>query len=226
MSDIPNSDADFNIDVHLKSIYISANLAALGLTAPDVANFTTALTNWDTAYADHQLAQETGKAKRAAKDSARYAKAGGLETEYRALRRRIAAYPGLTDEHRAALGLPIEGEPEHPAVSSPPSSRPVLTIDHSERLHHKLRWRDEASGKVARPAGIVAAEIFFIITAQGDPIPAVESFQFLALDTESPNAKDFTSADAGKIANYIARWIHRDGSHGGWSEIARATIVG
>ena len=38
--------------------------------------------------------------------------------------------------------------------------------------------------------------------------------------------KEFGSPDSGKVANYIIRWIHRDGSHGSWSEIARATVVG
>jgi len=46
------------------------------------------------------------------------------------------------------------------------------------------------------------------------------------VNSESPYTKEFTAADAGNVANYIIRWIHRDGSHGTWTEIARATIVG
>jgi len=226
MATIPGPDAEFDHDIHLKVLYVNANLADLGLTSPDVAPLTDSLANWDLKYPEHLAAQEAAKIKREDKDDARFGKPDGLETVWRALRKRIASFTGLTNAQRAALGIPIAGEPEHPAVVSPPTSRPVGKLNTSERLRQILSWIDEMTGKKAKPSGINAAEIWIAITAQNDPIPPVENFEFLALDTESPYVKEFDSADAGKVANYIIRWVHRDGSTGSWSEIVRATIVG
>ena len=58
---IPPSDADFNTWQVNFVTYASANLAELGLTAPDLAPITSGQTAWASAYAAHSSRAATAR---------------------------------------------------------------------------------------------------------------------------------------------------------------------
>ena len=60
------------------------------------------------------------------------------------------------------------------------------------------------------------------ITGGGDP----KDLTFLALDTATPYLAEYASADAGKTAYYMLRWVSTRDEKGPWSETVEATIVG
>jgi hypothetical protein len=225
MATIPDRDTDFDQFATAALAYITANLAHFGLVAGDMVQINGSKGTWDFQYPANLLTQTQAQAARASKDSARYFKPTGLEPLLRALLNRLAAYPATTDADRATLNIPIPGETAGDPAPGPPS-RPVATIDTSERLTHTLRWRDEATGKRAKPAGVKEAEIRSAMTAQGVVAPALTAFVFLARDSETPYRKEFDPVDSGKTSHYILRWIFDDGAEGSWSETVSATVVG
>jgi hypothetical protein len=46
-----------------------------------------------------------------------------------------------------------------------------------------------------------------------------------ALDTATPYVVEYTSADAGKTASYMLRWVNTRDEKGPWSQTVSATIT-
>ncbi|HNQ22639.1 MAG TPA: hypothetical protein PKK06_06045 [Phycisphaerae bacterium] len=125
------------------------------------------------------------------------------------------------DTERAAMGITVpdrEGSPE-----GPPKTRPVVTVDTSQRLQHTIAFADEATPtRKVKPPGVMGAEIWVKV---GDPPPTRASEpSFLSVDTRTPYAADYPGEDAGKTAHYMLRWIATTGEKGLWSETASAMI--
>jgi hypothetical protein len=101
-----------------------------------------------------------------------------------------------------------------------------VTIDSRHRLRHSIAFADESSPtSTAKPRGVIGTEIWIAITPSGTAAPSDQAaFQFVALDTRSPHAIDFTGADAGRAAHYLLCWTNTRGQKGPWSETATATI--
>jgi hypothetical protein len=99
-------------------------------------------------------------------------------------------------------------------------------VDTSQRLLHSIKFVDESTPqKRAKPAGILGCEIRVKVTpadqaAAGDP----DEFKFITMDTASPHTVNYESADGGKTAHYILRWVKRGDIKGPWSETVSATI--
>jgi hypothetical protein len=111
-----------------------------------------------------------------------------------------------------------------PTAPAPLTSRPVATIDFSQRGQHRIDYRDsETPTSRARPENATGCEIRRHIGTA--PPTGTEQFDYLETDRSSPFTVEYTDADAGKIASYILRWVNANGDKGPWSETVSATIT-
>ena len=214
---IPGGDAPFDAWQLNFVTYVNANLANLGLVAGDVVNLNATATTWTADYPAHTAAQAAAQGARQAKDGAR----DGLEGAVRPLVRQLQASPEVDNAERAAMGITVpddEGSPQ-----GPPTTRPVVSVDTSQRLQHTIAFADEATPtRTAKPAGVMGAEIWVKV---GDPPPSGPGeLGFLSLDTRTPFVAYYLGADGGKTAHYMLRWVSTTGAKGPWSETASATI--
>jgi hypothetical protein len=215
---LPRNDAAFQNWQANFLTYASEHLAALGLTAEDLAPVTAAQADWDPAYAANNTIQITARSSTQLKNDRRAA----YDEAIRELVRRIQASPLVTDDERRALGITVPGD--HPTPVGPPSSRPLAIVDPSDRFRHRIRYSDEGSTTSrARPAGIIGCEVWVKVGAA--PVDPSE-MTFLALNRSSPYIAEYTGTDAGKMAHYMLRWVSNNGQKGPWSETESATITG
>ena len=213
---IPPSDGQFDAWQTNFTSYVSVNQAAPGLLPADVTPLTDAQTAWTPAYSGHATAQAAAEAAREDKDGKRTA----FEGVIRPLVKRLQASTTVTDTQRQAMGITVRDTTPTPV--GPPTTRPVATVDTSERLRHVIEFTDEATPtSKARPAGVMGCEIWVKIgTTPVDP----SELTFLAVDTRTPYTADFPGADGGKTAHYMLRWVSTRGEKGPWSATASATI--
>jgi hypothetical protein len=215
---IPAADGEFDAWQINFIMYASANAAALGLDPlVDIPPLTAAQTTWTTDRAANAAAQAAAQSARQAKEAAR----GGLEGVIRPLVARLQASSPVDDAERQALGITVRDT--IPTPVGPPTTRPVVSVDTSQRLQHTISFADEATPtRKAKPAGVRGAQIWVKI---GDPAPLDPSeLTFLANDTRTPYVAAFEGADANKVAHYMLRWESTRGETGPWSETASATI--
>jgi hypothetical protein len=143
------------------------------------------------------------------------------EPQMRAINRSVQAKAGVADLLKTGMGLPLHDTT--PSRAPAPTTRPVLLVDTSERLQHKITFHDEANLKSrAKPPGVSEIEIWCKI---GAPAPA--DFNDCALVATSPKNDVVITckgADAGKPAHYMARWKSTRGEFGPWSETVVASI--
>ena len=218
---VPSPDGDFHIWQNNFVTYVNAHLADLGLIAGDVAPVNAAQATWTTDYPAHTAAQTAAQAARQAKDDAR----AGLEGTIRPLARRLQASPDVDNAERAAMGITVPDKELSP-TGGPPTSRPVVRVDTSQRLQHTIHFADESTPtSKAKPDGVMGAEVWVKVSPAGDPPPAdPKELTFLAVDTRTPYTTDFEGADAAKTAHYMLRWVSTTGEKGPWSETPSATI--
>ena len=215
---IPRPDGDFDAWQANFITYASANAAALGLDPLiDIPPLITAQGTWTADRAAHTAAQAAAQAAREAKETGR----GGLEGVIRPLVARLQASAAVDDTERQALGITVRDA--IPTPVTPPITRPVVSVDASQRLQHTIAFADEATPtRKAKPAGVRGAQVWVKI---GDPAPVDPSeLTFLATDTRTPYLAQFEGADANKVAHYMLRWESTRGEPGPWSETASATI--
>lgn len=215
---IPRPDAEFNTWQDNFVTYLNHNLAALGLTAAELAPVTAAQSQWHTAYHDEVEAQAAAQAAHQSKLAARQ----DYEALVRPFVRRLQGDATLADSHRAGMGISVR-ESTHTPVGVP-ETRPVATIDTSQRLRHTINFSDELTpSRRAKPAGVLGCQIWVKI---GDPAPVdPHELDFLATDTATPYVAEYDGTAAGKTAHYWLRWANRQGETGPWSQAVSATIT-
>jgi hypothetical protein len=214
---LPDNDAELVAWTTNFVTYASANLAALGLVAADLAPITTNQSAFGTAFTTNTAAQNAAQSAAAAKDAAR----AELESVLRALVRKIQANSAVTNAQRESLGLSLRGMPR--TTVSAPTSHPVLTVDTSQRLRHTVAFIDSVTMTRGKPDGILGCEIW--VKIGGAPPTDPSELQFLGLDTRTPYTAEFDGDDTGKTAHYMGRWVSTRTEHGPWSETASATIA-
>lgn len=216
---IPASDAEFDTWIHNLLHYASGHLAALGLVAGDLTAITAAMTDWDTSYPDHVAAQSAAQGASQTKNTSRKT----LEAAVRPFVQRLQASPTVENSHRASLGVAVRSTERTSA--GVPESRPVATIDTSQRLRHTINFSDESTpGRRGKPEGVLGCQIYVKV---GDPAPVdPNELHFIAMDTATPYVKVYDGADANKSAHYMLRWVNRKGETGPWSQTVSATIGG
>lgn len=218
MSDyIPTSDADFSTWLNNFIKYANAHLAELGLVAAEVTSLQTATTTFDTAVENSVEAQAVARGAIASRDSAR----ASVEAAARSLVQRLQTNPNVQNSDRQSLGFNVRST-TRTAVAAP-TTRPVATIDTSQRLQHTISFGDEATpGSRKKPEGAMGCEVYMKLgNAPADP----SELTYLATDTATPYTAVYDGADAGKPAFYMLRWVNRRGEHGPWSQTVSATIT-
>ncbi len=214
---IPGPDANFQAWQSNFVVYANANLAALGLTAPDMAPITAGQAGWNAAFPAHVAAVNAAKAAKQTKDENRAAYVAAI----RPLVRRLQASAGVSDAEKASLGITVA---QAPSPIGPPTTAPQCSIECNNRLQQTLRFVDSATPtRKAKPAGVLGVEIWNKVGTT--PPAGASELRFVAVDTSAPYVMNFDSADGGKI-NYVwMRWVSPTGERGPWSEQAQATIA-
>jgi len=217
MSNIPETDSEFNNWAKIFKDYIVANFAALGLTLLNSTDLVAAFLLWQTKY-NAKLAAE------AALDGAvqlKISSKSALVEMIREFTKIIQANPAVTKSQKAELGITV---PKDSRTAAPvPSTRPMADVDNKQRLQHTINFFDEGSGKSkAKPQGVRGCEIWIKIGGTA-PLDAAE-LKYLATDTKTPYVAHFDGADGGKTAHYMLRWVNTRSEVGPWSETISVTI--
>lgn len=216
---MPNADADLGPWATQLAAGCTTHATALGLTTGETAALTDAAEDWNTAYPAHLTAQSAADSAKAAKDAARVA----FATLARAVNAKIQANPAVNADLKTEIGVPVHDDT--PTRVPVPTTRPLLGVDTSERLQHKLTYRDEATPtQRAKPPGVREIEIWAKI---GAPAPAGPSeCAFIGTSSKQSLLITHKDADAGKPVHYIGRWKNTRAETGPWSETVVATIGG
>lgn len=215
---IPPPDGNFNAWVGQFHSYASANLAALGLSAGDLAPVSAAMGSWSAAYAANTAARAAAEAAATAKTQARRE----LESLVRTLVRRLQASPAVSDAERQSLGLRVRDRT--PTPIPPPSTRPRAAADTGQRLRHLLRLADETTpARRAKPPGAAACLVFAKIG--GAPPADASECAFIGSASRGRLTVDYAGDDGGKPAHYLACWVNAKGQRGPWSETLTVTIA-
>ena len=214
---IPHADPAFDTWQQNFITYLGAHYTDLGLAPEEIVPPITAQTTWTSDYAAHATAQAAAQSARQAKDDARTA----FEDAIRSLVRRLQASPDVDDTEREAMGITVADTTATAAAE--PASRPLVSVDTSQRLRHVIAFVDENTPtRKAKPKGVMGVELWVKI---GDPVPTDPAeLTFLAVDTRTPYTADYGGEDGGKTAHYMLRWVNTTGEKGPWSETASATI--
>ena len=218
---IPGSDTEFLAWATNFVTYATAHVVDLGITPADIAPIATGQTGFDTKLSANVTAQQAAQSARQAKDASR----DTLESLIRELVRQLQASGDVDDAERAALGITIPDT--IPTSAGGIDTRPIGTVDTSQRLRHEIRFSDEATPTSrAKPAGVMGCEIWVKVAATGEAPPAdPDELSFVAMDTATPYIVEYDGADGGKTAHYMLRWVKSGGEKGPWSETISATIT-
>jgi hypothetical protein len=215
---IPSSDADFDAWTRNFVDNVVADAAALGLSPAQVTSLQGGQADWGAKYPASNAAQAAMNSAVQAKNDSR----SGYEDLVRSLANIIQSSPQVTDTQRQSLGLNVRSTTR--TAAGAPTSKPVATIDTSQRLRHTINFVDELSPtRRAKPDGAQGCEIWIKV---GDPAPAgPKDVHYLALDTRTPYTVEFDASDAGKTAYYMLRWISTRAEPGPWSATVSGTIT-
>jgi hypothetical protein len=217
----PRSDAEFKLAAEQYVGFLAgAPVGLASLNAARVAQMEAALTAFSAALTNQKDAEAAKLAATQTKRDARNTLEDLMEAD--------AAFhksnPDIKPEELAGMGLPMKDK--EPTPVQPPTTRPVLEVDTSERFLHEVEFYDEtaAGGSKAKPAGVQSCEIRFAIAAAPPADPS--GYTYHSDDSRTPCEVEFTAAEVGKTAHYIARWKTRTGETGPWSQTVSATITG
>ena len=173
-------------------LVLAANATRLGISAAKITAINAAANAYWMAYAKANASMKATRTPNDVKDriSTRATLTGVLRDVYRDLPESL-----LTTLDRSILNLQVRSAPTPAPI---PTTRPLLTIDASNRFQHLLHFRDEATpGTTAKPEGVLGADIYYFIggtSAPADP----KLYRMLAFDTNTPYLATFDGADAGK----------------------------
>jgi hypothetical protein len=215
---IPASDADFDAWQQNLVNYVVANAAALGVPPAEVTSIQGFNGSWGTKYPAANTASAAANAATQEKNDCR----SDYEDFLRPFVSRMQSNPSITDAQRQAMAIRVRLT-SRTAVGAP-TSRPVATIDTSQRLRHTINFVDELTPTSrAKPDGVQGCEIWMKV---GDPAPAgPNDVHYLALDTRTPYTVEFEAGDAGKTAYYMLRWLSTRAEPGPWSATVSGTIT-
>jgi len=190
---------------------------ALGITTGERDAIESATEDWLGALAAYQAAHAALASTLDGKNLARATVVGLVRLANAKVQVKL---PG-SDPLKTAAGLPSHDTT--PTRAPAPSTRPVLVVNTSQRLEHKLTYRDETTPlSRAKPPGVREIEVWCKV---GSPAPAGPG-DCVLMGTSSTSSLRLThkDADAGKTAYYLARWKNAHAECGPWSETVVATI--
>ena len=217
---IPDNEAAHAFKLNKFITFASANIAALGVTAPKLLALTTAAATYNTKKTarDNYNNQGPGifQGLRDAKEA--------LDALWRTSAGEINARQETTDEQRANLGITIADDIQT-APTVPGTFPVILKIDANARLTHIIHWRDSGTPDSKRkPPGVKHAILLLTI---GGPTPTgPDQMQTIASDSATPYLYEFAEADAGKVAHWALCWETTDGNRSACGPVMSWTIPG
>ena len=145
---VPKNDSQYRDWLGNFITILTAHLGDVGLMAPDITPLDGAKLLFDAALGDHQAKKAVAQAATAVKNTER----DNTEDLLRPLVRRIQGHPGMTNDLRAALGLPARDDVR--TTSTPGEEVPDLFLESlpgkiivhfgmapaNERLNSKPSW--------------------------------------------------------------------------------------
>jgi hypothetical protein len=143
----------------------------------------------------------------------------------KAVRVYVKAYlinnPLVTDEDRAAMGLPIHKTTRTPVLV--PRTVPQLFIDTGTRRRLIIFYKDKKSDRRGKPEGVHGIEIRWAILDHANP--NIDELTNSAFDTNSPLILDFEEHQRGQRVYMCGAWeIEREGEKGPFGDIEEAVI--
>ncbi len=218
---IPRPDGVFNAWSSQYATSVKDWWSLQGLEESQIEPLSDARAAFAVAFAAHVRAQAAAESARAAKDAARAA----LEMEVRWSAAFVQSYPATTDAQRATMGITVRDTTRTPSPT--PMSRPLVSVEPAARLTHELRLVDDASPtQRGKPVGVVGAEVWVTLVNAGSPPPRdPAALSFLMMATRPTVRAAFTSADGGKTAVYMLRWVSTRGEKGPWSDVVTGTVA-
>jgi hypothetical protein len=219
MSDyMPDSDGDFSSWLSQFVDYANLHKDDWNLDPGETTPLAALRSEFEDARNQNDNLQAQARAARSTKDAAR----AHSEEFIRPLVARLQTNASVTDAQRLALGITVRSTSRSPTAA--PSTKPVATVDTTQRLQHTIAFVDELTPTSrAKPDGAMGCEIW--VKVDGPPPADPSELQYLATDTRSPYLAEFDGAKAGKIAYYMLRWVSTRGEKGPWSQTVSATIT-
>jgi hypothetical protein len=219
---MPSGDSQFEDWASNFATYVVANALELGIQPLVAADIESGVNLYRTSLEGHITTQDLAHAARQVKDERKQLS----EDAIRRLVRQLQASPQVTDEQRQAMGITVRGQ-RLVSMAAVIESRPIGKVDTSKRLHHSIRYWDDAAGNKARPDFAKGCEVWVAITPAGTSAPVeMSAYRNLGTNSASPFMIDFAMEDGGKMAHYMLRWVGTEDEKGTWSEVISATIVG
>jgi len=215
---IPKDRASFDEWAWVFKEYVTANYAALGLTAAQKDEIVNAVLASHSSFVDKQEKENiyrgaVGKDRENVKIA---------EQVLRKYSRFLQGRPQTTDTVREGLGLTVRDK--QPTPVGVPDIAPELEIDFSQRLQHKVHAgtnpQNEQLNK--KPKGVASIELRKKV---GEAPTGPNDMQTTAIMTSSPAVIDLTG-QAGKIVYYVARYLNTKGQPGPWGEVESAEVTG
>jgi hypothetical protein len=214
---IPVKDEEF-LD-WAKNLYNYAAAHYTGWDVPDpTAVLKISLDGYEAAFAA-ALNPNRGKVDVLAKNEAKAALKKKIRLYVKAY---LISNPKVTDEDRAAMGLPIHKTTKTPVPV--PHTAPQLFINTGTRRRLTITYKDEGSDRRGKPRGVHGIEVRWAIL---DAAPTDIKTQLInsAFDTKPPLVIDFEEHDRGKKVFLCGRWeIEREGVTGPFGDIEEAVI--
>ncbi len=218
MGPFPTKEAELNNYFGNSVPYLVANATRLGVSTAHVSALNIGLNDWGSNYSSSTDPNLRTRTITLQKDASK-------KTLMDTMREVFDDIPQskLTTADRNTLHLP---ERQPPSKAPIPDSRPVVSVNTSERRQHTITFKDNgpAAGH-AKPHGVRGCQIWVYISADGtEPTPDAQ-YHYLATDTASPYVATYEASDGGKNAYYMLRWENTRGETGPWSETVMATIT-
>lgn len=215
---IPTTDVNFNLWQGSLVTIVQTNATAWGILPADVAALIALQVAWAAAFAKASNKQNRTAADVQAKTDAR--------KNYEAFLRKFIAQwlsnnARVPNSERQRMGITVKTGTR--TAAPVPETCPMLTIDFSSRLQHTISFVDEATPRSkAKPAGVHGCEVWMKL---GNDAPKdISEFTYLGTDTATPYIATFDSADIGKTAWYMLRWVNTRGERGPWSATMSAIV--
>lgn len=216
---IPLRDEDLRAWANNFSTLITATPAAFGLTAPQAAAYAALYATYNTSLTTATNPATRTKPTVAAKDSAR----ASLELTSRDFANIVQAFPTITPEQLAALGLTVRTTTRTPVPA--PTTAPILGLQNLGVLSADLRFSDETTPDLrAKPFGVWTCEVW--VKFGSVPPVSVADCQFLVDASRNPSRLAWPPSQAGETAWLLGRWKTRRGLVGPPSATISTTIVG
>jgi len=220
-SAIPLRDAEFDAFLFNWKTTLTATPTVFGMVSADATAISNAYTAWHNAWVLASNLLTRTRANVANKDAQKILALSLLREQYTI----IKANPAVTDANKVSIGIRVNDPVPTPVPA--PTTHPLLAALASGPLQQLINMVDVTTPTTrAKPAGVVGALVVRGVRAGSAPILEPESCTLLGFYTRTPfYVTEFGPTDAGKTADYYARWTNAKGEEGPWSPVASAVIA-